>query len=140
MKGMTLLTVIFLAWCVSGCTTGTAPLSLAASATTDGAKHNAEGVEHYQMRHYDVAKQHFEAALKSDPKSAEAQFNMALTLDKLGDHKQATEYFRQAGQLAPKNSAIVQATEYQTHINAPTPTASGFSPGLATGGGDNRGY
>jgi len=128
---------MILAWCLSGCATGTSPLPLASSATSDGVKHNAEGMEHYQMRHYDVAKQHFEAALKLDPKSAEAHFNMALTLDKLGDHKKATEYFKRAGELDPKNPAIVQSTEYQGHVNPPKESVGGYSSG---GSGPRMGY
>jgi tetratricopeptide (TPR) repeat protein len=113
--------------------TGTSPLALNSSASPDAAKHNAEGMEHYKMGHYDVAKQHFEAATKSDPKSAEAFFNMGLALDKLGDHKQATAYFQRAAAIDPKNSAILQSSEYQTHVNPPkwsttaAPSSSGSS-------------
>ena len=137
MKRTNLLVVMILAWCLSGCATGTSPLPLASSPTSDGVKHNAEGMEHYQMRHYDVAKQHFEVALKLDPKSAEAHFNMALTLDKLGDHKKATEYFKRAGELDPKNPAIVQSTEYQGHVNPPKESVGGYSSG---GSGPRMGY
>lgn len=137
MKSLTLPVAMFLALCLSGCTTGSPPLLLASSATADGAKHNAEGVEQYKMGHFDVAKQHFEAALKSDPKSAEANFNMALTLDKLGDHKKATEYFQRAGQLDPKNPAIVDAAEYQGHVNPHKESVGGYT---SSGTGPRMGY
>src|SRR5207249_2570255 len=68
----------------------------AALKTAPGSKaetHNAEGIEHYNQGHWDVAKKHFSEAAKADPRSAEVHYNLALTLDKAGDHKGATEHF-----------------------------------------------
>ena len=138
MRRTTLPIVLFLAWCLTACATGTTPLPLASSAAPDAAKHNAEGIEHYKMRHYDVAKQHFEAATQSDPKSAEAYFNMALVLDKLGDHKKATGYFKHAAELDPNNPAIVQSSEYQVHVNPPKAGGGYSNPGGS--GGSKMGY
>ena len=30
-------------------------------------QHNQEGMKHYKMGHWEIAKQHFEAASKADP-------------------------------------------------------------------------
>jgi Tfp pilus assembly protein PilF len=72
--------------------------------------HNKEGIEHYNQGHWDVAKTHFEAATKEDPKSGEAHYNLALSLDKLGDHKAATQHFHEAHGLG-KNNPDIQNSE-----------------------------
>ena len=78
--------------------------------------HNKEGVEHYNQGHWDVAQKHFSEAAKEDPKSAEAHYNLALSLDKLGDHKAATEHFKQAHDLGKNNPDIQNSGILKKHI------------------------
>lgn len=87
--------------------------------TAPGSKaeaHNKEGIEHYNQGHWDVAKKHFEAAAKEDPKSAEAHYNLALTLDKAGDHKGATEHFKTAWDLGQSNPEIQNSAVLKAHV------------------------
>ena len=86
---------------------GTAAPALKTAAGSKAEGHNKEGIEHYNQGHWDVAKKHFMEAAKADPQSAEAHYNLALTLDKSGDHKGATEHFKQAFDLG-KNSPDIQ--------------------------------
>jgi len=111
------------------CATPSRPLITTPGADVSAAKHNAEGIEHYNMGHWDVAKKHFEAAIKSDPKAAEPQYNLALTLHELGVHSQATDYFKKAAELAPGNTAITESSAYRSH----TRPVSGFDGGRGYG-------
>ncbi len=77
--------------------------------------HNKEGIEHYNQGHWDVAKKHFEAAAKEDPKSGEAHYNLALSLDKLGDHKAASEHFTEAHHLGMNNPDIQNSEILKKH-------------------------
>jgi len=78
--------------------------------------HNGEGIEHYGQGHWDVAMKHFMEAAKADPKSAEAHYNLALTLDKTGDHKGATEHFKTAYDLGKVNPEIQNSGILKAHL------------------------
>ncbi len=104
---------------LSACATASQPLATSAGVDPAAAKHNAEGIEQYTMGHWDVAKTHFEAAVRVDPGLAEAHYNLALTLDKLGAHVEATDHFKKAGELAPGYSAITNSSAYRSHMGPP---------------------
>jgi Flp pilus assembly protein TadD len=78
--------------------------------------HNNEGIEHFKQGHWDVAKTHFAEAAKADPKSAEAHYNLALVLDKAGDHKGATEHFKTAYDLGKDNHDIQESGILKAHL------------------------
>jgi Flp pilus assembly protein TadD, contains TPR repeats len=91
-----------------------APLKTAAGSKAE--MHNSEGIEHYNQGHWDVAKKHFTEAASTDPKSAEAHYNLALTLDKAGDHKGATEHFKTAYDLGKDNHDIQESGILKAHL------------------------
>jgi len=91
-----------------------APLSVAAGSPAD--MHNKEGIEHYNQSHWDVAKKHFTGAVEADPKSAEAHYNLALSLDKSGDHKAATEHFQKALDLGKDKPEIANSGILKAHL------------------------
>jgi len=78
--------------------------------------HNSEGIKHYDQGHFDVAAKHFSEAVKADDKSAEAHYNYALSLDQLGQHKEATEEFRKAQTLGASNPAIAESPILKAHL------------------------
>lgn len=78
--------------------------------------HNSEGVKQYKMGEWAKAEMHFSEAVKADDKSAEAHYNHALSLDKLGRHKEAAEEFGQALKLAPDNKAISDSPILKSHL------------------------
>ena len=80
--------------------------------------HVTEGIEHYNQGHWDVAKKHFMEAAKADPQSAEAHYNLALTLDKNGDHKSATEHFMKAHDLGKDNAEIQNSEILKGHLKS----------------------
>ena len=73
----------------------------------------SEGIAEYDVGHWSVAREHFASAIKADPNLAESHFNLALALDKLDLHSEATIHFKKAAELAPGNSAITQSSAYR---------------------------
>lgn len=92
------------------------PMALSASEEALGAGHNNEGVTHYQQSHWDVAQEHFQKALAENAKLAEAHYNLALALDKLGNHGEATNHFKTALELGSDNPAIKDSGILQAHV------------------------
>ncbi|MDP1769802.1 MAG: tetratricopeptide repeat protein [Nitrospirota bacterium] len=102
-------------------TAATVPMSdgaLVSVVGSPGQADNDEGVSQYKQGHMDVAANLFQKALKSDPKSAEAQYNLGLSLDKMGKHDEATAAFKQAVALAPANPAIKDSPILKKHLGA----------------------
>jgi len=93
----------------------TAP-ALKAAPGSKAEAHNAEGVEHYSQGHVDVALKHFQMAAKDDPGSAEVHYNLALALDKSGNHKSATEHFKTAYDLGKNNPDIQNSGILKAHL------------------------
>ncbi len=94
----------------------TEPVALLAPEDAAGAGDNKEGVDHYQQSHWDVAQEHFQKAVAANDKLAEAHYNLALTLDKLGNHGEATNHFQMALDLAPDNPSIKDSGILQAHV------------------------
>jgi Tfp pilus assembly protein PilF len=106
------LLVATAAWAVMG--NEAQPLK---AATGSKAKsHINEGIEHYGMGHWDVAKKHFAAGEQADPQSAEAHYDLALVLDKTGDHGGATAHFQKAHDLGKTNAAIHDSEILKKHL------------------------
>ncbi len=81
-----------------------------------GAAENDEGVSHYKQGHFDVAQEHFSKALAANGTLAEAHYNLALALDKLGKHGEATAHFKMALELAPEDPKIRDSDILKTHV------------------------
>lgn len=94
----------------------TEPEALLAAEGVEGAGDNNEGVDHYQQGHWDVAQEHFQKSVAENANLAEAHYNMALTLDKLGNHGEATNHFQMALDLAPNNPSIADSGILKAHV------------------------
>ena len=92
--------------------------ALMSAVGSPGQADNDEGVSQYKQGHVDVAADWFQKALKSDPKSAEAQYNLGLSFDKMGKQDEATAAFKQAVALAPANPAIKDSPILKKHLGA----------------------
>ena len=92
------------------------PAPLPAAKDSAAAMHNGEGISHFGAGHMDVAADHFRGAVKADDKSAEAHYNLALALDGMGEHKEASAEFKKALDLAPNNPAIANSDILKKHL------------------------
>ena len=79
-------------------------------------EHNQEGIMHYNKGHHDVALKHFQTSVKIDPNVGETHFNMALCLDKIGKHGDATAHFKTAKKLAQGNAKITDSKILNAHV------------------------
>jgi Flp pilus assembly protein TadD len=89
---------------------------LFAPASSPARTDNDEGVGHYQQGHWDVAMGHFQKAVKADANSAVVHYNVALTLDKMGRHDEATRSFKKALDLAPNDPTIKDSEILKKHL------------------------
>ncbi|HEU4685325.1 MAG TPA: tetratricopeptide repeat protein [Nitrospira sp.] len=101
---------------VSWADMGKAPMPLKAPTGSKAETHINEGVVHYEKGHFDVAKKHFSEAAKADPQSAEAHYDLALALDRMGDHGGATEQFKEARELGKNNPEIQNSDILKKHL------------------------
>ena len=95
---------------------GSADTALMSPASSPGRADNDEGVGHYKQGHWDVATDWFKKAVKADANLAEAHYNLALSLDKMGKHEDATAAFKKAADLAPANPAIKDSPILKKHL------------------------
>ena len=93
-----------------------AETALMAPSGSPGRMENDEGVSHYNQGHWDVAEVHFRKAVEADPSLAVAHFNLALALDKLNKHGEATQHFKKALELAPNDPQIAQSKILNAHV------------------------
>lgn len=125
MKLLRLVVVSSLAVLLLACASPTLPLPVPPGSNAMAAQHNAEGMAHYEMGHWSVARDHFASAIEADPNLAESHFNLALALDKLDLHVEAKKHFKKAAELAPGNRAITQSSAYRSHV---TTSSSIYGP------------
>ena len=101
---------------VTGCATPSGPLAVLPMTSPAAAQDNLEGIQQYNAGKWQQAKSRFESAIRADPDLPEAHFNLALTLHKLGDHREATIHFKKASELAPNNKEILNSPAYRNHL------------------------
>lgn len=84
---------------------------LAAPATTaeKAAPYMAEGTRYFLAREWSRASQAFQQAVTAQPELAEAQYNLAVSLDHEGKTAEAKKHYFQAASLAPGNKIIWNA-------------------------------
>lgn len=96
---------------LNGCQSISKRMVLPAPPGTNAAasRHNDEGIEAYQQQQWEVAKQHFGAAIEVSPEFAEAHYNIGETLYRLKAIPEGDAHFIQAANLAPGNKVIWNA-------------------------------
>ena len=59
-----------------------------------------EGIIELDAGQYALARDRFEMALLLEPKLAEAHYDLAIALDKLGKHAEATRHFKRGSRIS----------------------------------------
>lgn len=89
------------------------------------------------------AQAQYEKALTVDPELGEAHYNLALTLDRLGDRAAADEHYTQAANLRPGHPVIWNSRKYRRYGDVTVQKNTGASipalPGLGGLGGAQTG-
>ena len=85
------------------------------------------------------AKRHYKKAIDAQKTLAEAHYNLALTLDRLGQRKQAEAHYTEAANFAPGHPVIWNSRIYRRYGDVATPQRGGAPgaglPGLGGLGG-----
>ena len=102
-----------------------------------------EGNQLFATGRWDLAKAQYEAAVKAQPTLAEAHYNLALTLDQLGDRHQAKPHYMEAANLAPGHQIIWNSPVLRRYgdvkVEKSTGTSTPVMPGLGGLGGGGGG-
>lgn len=122
MKNMLMLLGLVLV--VAGCAgpekkAAVAVLTLKAPSGTPAAAVTAveEGNKLFAQGQWEQAKAQYEAAIKVQPDLAEAHYDLALTLERLGNKKDSTAHYKEAANLAPGNQVIWNAPPFRKYGN-----------------------
>lgn len=82
------------------------PLALESGVTSQAVTLTEQGMQAYQAKQFDDAKNYFSQAVAAAPQSGPAHYNYALALNALGDTEQARPQFMEAANLAPGDKVI----------------------------------
>jgi len=104
-----------------------------------------EGNQLYFTGQFRLAQAQYEEAVRVQPTMAEAHYNLALTLDRLGDREHAKPHYMEAANLAPGNAVIWNSpvlrrygdVKVKKNVGTSTPALGGLGSlgGLGGGGG-----
>lgn len=124
-KKITLISSVFVILAlllISACTGGSSrpqipSLNSPATLTGNAAAKNNEGVDHLVQGHYKIALKYFQEAISAKPDFAEAHFNLAISLDGMGKHADATSAFEKAKEFGGSNQKITENAMLKKHLN-----------------------
>ncbi len=93
-----------------GCASQKAPPSSVLSAPTgspaDMVTKLEEGNQLFDKKDYATAEQSYRRTITAYPTSAEAHYNLAVTLDRMGNRGEARKHYMEAANLAPGHKVI----------------------------------
>ena len=131
------ITMSFLALLLTGCIHSHPdylPLATPAGMNDSAAKHNKEGILHFNQGHWDVARQHFEQAIADNPKLAQVHYNLGLVLYQLGNKAEGGTHFMEAASLAPGDPVIWNSPTLAPYGDVQKPLKPGEKPKEYGGG------
>ncbi len=105
-KNIVLLLILALA--ATGCVSTTTGTALPEADKNDAAEYNYQlGARYFQAGSYELARDRLQRAIDLDPKMAIAYSTLALTYEKLGNMRLATESHERAVRVAPRNFEVL---------------------------------
>jgi len=99
------------------------PLALETGAPKQAVALTEQGIQAYQGRQFEEAKEYFTQAVAAVPQSGPAHYNYALALYALGDSEQARKHFMEAANLAPGDKVIWDSPALHQFGNPESPKA-----------------
>ena len=93
------------------------------------------GNEAFASEQWPVAKEQYEKAISVQETLAEAHYNLALTLDRLGQRKQAEAHYTHAANFAPGHQVIWNSRIYRRYGDVGPAAGGGPLPGIPGLGG-----
>ena len=107
-----------------------------------------EGSRLFREGQWEAARQQFQSAVQQQADLAEAHYNLALCMDRMGDQAGAEKHWREAANLAPGNKVIWDSPFLRRYGNVPdtpvkatsAPVMPGFGGGATPGGGGVGGF
>ncbi|WP_447977135.1 tetratricopeptide repeat protein [Candidatus Nitrospira bockiana] len=109
MKTVLLISVMIVSLAAFGCASKPkprVPLPLRSTVPQEIAVINAQAIQAYQQGQLEQAKAQFQQVVAAAPSSAEAHYNLGLTLYATGNAEQAQQHFIEAANLAPGDKVI----------------------------------
>jgi Flp pilus assembly protein TadD len=124
--------ILVLGFLLGGCTTQASipsqPLSAPPGTSKDILTKLREGNQLYTSGKWPEAKAIYTSIISSQPALAEAHYNLAITLDRLGDGNAARQHYMEAANLAPGNKTIWDAPPLRRYNSDPTKGKSFLDP------------
>jgi len=129
---LSMLGVILLLIGAVACSKGKAkplvPLALESGVKPQAVVLTEQGMQAYQARQFDEAKNYFSQAVDTAPQSGPAHYNYALALHALGDTEQARQQFMEAANLAPGDKVIWDSPALSPYGNPEAPKKKQLIP------------
>lgn len=102
-----------------------------------------DGNQFFREGRWEAARQQFQSAVQQQPDLAEAHYNLALSMDRMGDQAGAKKHYIEAANLAPGHKVIWNSPPLRRYGNVPdapveatsAPVIPGFGGGASPGGG-----
>lgn len=113
--------LLILALAITGCvgpekkSSAGSPLKAPAGTPTAAVTAVEEGNKLFAQGQWELAKAQYEAAINAHPTLAEAYYDLALALDRLGKKAEATAHYKEAANLAPGNQVIWNAPPFRPY-------------------------
>ena len=138
-----LLVVVSWIFLITGCAGDPAPVTQLTLQPPVGTSPTAmaalkEGNQRFAEGRWGAAKVLFEQASKAQPNLAEAHYNLALALERLGEQEQARHHYIEAANLAPGHKVIWDSPPLKRFGNVKvkkSDTAAPTLPSIGGGGG-----
>ena len=134
--GCLICSLVFIGACSSTGKVKVMTLNAPGGSNLEAASAVKTGNQAFAAGQWTVAKQHYEKAISVQKTLAEAHYNLALTLDRLGQRKQAEAHYTEAANYAPGHQVIWNSRIYRRYGDVtPAGGGRGSMPGVPGMGG-----
>lgn len=132
--GCLICSLVFIGACSSSGKVRVTALNAPGGSNPEAASAVKAGNQAFAAGQWAVAKQQYEKAVSVQNNLAEAHYNLALTLDRLGQSKLAEVHYTQAANFAPGHQVIWNSRIYRRYGDVGS-TGGGALPGIPGLGG-----